>query len=223
MSSFLRSVGLSFDGADFFSLNIKFVPLVFIAVNTVRIWPSTAIAQTFLGFVKSNVTEHVLHFALFYILLVWFHLSLGYIICVVLNKKDGYPNSAPRAYTASGAIFRTKSAAENTLESMVCFLVAITICDKLANEGAQELIASWAVLVILARTIYPGESYMICRQLTYFFFHHYALICLHIIVFYICDMDFLRTFSFGLSMFSYIFMCVSSLFPGFQSIVKSSA
>jgi len=102
-------------------------------------------------------------------------LSLGYIICVVLNKKDGYPNSAPRAYTASGAIFRTKSAADNTLESMVCFLVAITICDKLANEGAQELIASWAVLVILARTIYPGESYMICRQLIYFFFHYYIL------------------------------------------------
>ena len=158
MSSFLRSIGLSLDGVGFIDLNIKFVPLIFIAVNTVRIWPSTDSAQMLLRFVKSNVTEHVLHFALFYILLVWFHLSLGYIICVVLNKKDGYPNSAPRAYTASGAIFRTKSAAENTLESMVCFLVAITICDKLANEGAQELIASWAVLVILARTIYPGES-----------------------------------------------------------------
>lgn len=223
MSSFLRSIGLSLDGVDFIGLNKKFVPLVFIFVNTVRVWPSTAIAQMLLRFVKSNVTEHVLHFALFYILLVWFHLGLGYIICVTLNKKDGYPNSAPRAHTASGAIFRTKSAAENTLESMVCFLVAITICDKLANEDAQELIASWAVLVILARTIYPGESYMICRQLIYFFFHHYTLMCLHVIVFYICDMDFLRTFSFGLSMFSYIFMCMSSLFPGFQSIVKSSA
>ena len=177
MSSFLRSIGLSLDGVGFVDLNIKFVPLTFIAVNTVRIWPSTNIAEMLLRFVQSNVTEQVLHFALFYILLVWFHLSLGYIICVVLNKKDGYPNSAPRAYTASGAIFRTKSAAENTLESMVCFLVATTICDKLANEGAQELIASWAVLVILARTIYPGESYMICRQLIYFFFH-YIYLCI---------------------------------------------
>ena len=35
---------------------------------------------------------------------------------------------------------------------------------------------------------------------------HAFLTCLYIIVFYICDMDFLRTFSFGLSMFSYIFM-----------------
>jgi hypothetical protein len=52
---------------------------------------------------------------------------------------------------------------------MLFFVVAITICDKLANDGAQELIASWAVLVMLARTIYPGES---CCFVVFFFFSY---------------------------------------------------
>ena len=162
MSSFLRSAGLTLHGGDIKAMNMKFVPLVIFAVNIVRIWPSTTLAQNLLATVRSNITDHILHFGLFYLLLVWFHLSLGYILSVTATKPGGYPNNAPRSYTAeNGAIFRTKSAAENTLESMICFLIAVTICDKLANDDAQELIASWAVLAMLARTVYPGKSFML--------------------------------------------------------------
>lgn len=101
-------------------------------------------------------TDHVIHFALFYLFVIWFHLILGYIFCVTLTKPGGYPNSAPRAYTAEGAIYRIKCSAENTFESIVSFIVAVIIFDKVATDSAQELIASWAVLVMLARTIYPG-------------------------------------------------------------------
>jgi len=79
-------------------------------------------------------------------------------LSVTLTKPGGYPNSAPRAYTAEGAIYRVKCSIENTFESMVCFIIAVIICDKVADDNAQELIASWAVLVMLTRTIYPGES-----------------------------------------------------------------
>ena len=108
--------------------------------------------------IRSNMTDHVVHFALFYLLLIWYICSMGYIISVTFTKPGGYPNRAPRAYTAEGAIYRTKCSAENTFESMVCFLIAVAIYEKAANDYAQELIASWAVLVMLARTMYPGES-----------------------------------------------------------------
>jgi uncharacterized MAPEG superfamily protein len=214
MSSFLRSFGISLHGVDFKIMSMKFVPLVLIVVNSVRMWPSTALAQFLVDAFRSNITEHVLHFALFYILFVWYALTISYILCVASTKPGGYNNSAPRAYTAEGAIYRIKCSSENTFESMVFFLVATTICDKLASDGAQELIASWAVLVMLARTIYPGES---CFEVLP---SAYALVKLltpsstiitssSFIAFYISDIDILRTTSFGISFFSYIFMLMN--------------
>ena len=139
-------------------MSLKFVPLKFVVINTVRMWPSTAFAKALVDAIRSNMTDHVVHFALFYLLLIWYICSMGYIISVTFTKPGGYPNRAPRAYTAEGAIYRTKCSAENTFESMVCFLIAVAIYEKAANDYAQELIASWAVLVMLARTMYPGES-----------------------------------------------------------------
>jgi len=196
MSSFFRSIGLSLDGGDFKAMNLKFVPLMFVVISTVRMWPSSALAKVLVDVVRSNVTEHVVHFALFYLFVIWYLLNWGYMISVTLTKPGGYPNSAPRAYTAEGAIYRVKCSIENTFESMVCFIIAVIICDKVADDNAQELIASWAVLVMLTRTIYP--------------------------VFYIGDIDFLRTFSFALSMMSIHFMFLVSFFPEFQSFVKST-
>jgi uncharacterized MAPEG superfamily protein len=169
MSSFLRSAGLTLHGGDLKIVSMKFVPMVLIVGNAVRMWPSTSLAKFVVDAVRSNITEHVLHFALFYLLLVWYIVTMGYILCVTATKPGGYNNSAPRTYTAEGAIYRIKCSAENTFESMLFFVVAITICDKLANDGAQELIASWAVLVMLARTIYPGES---CCFVVFFFFSY---------------------------------------------------
>lgn len=194
MSSLFSRAGLTLHGGDFKAMSLKFVPLNFVVINTVRMWPSTAFAKALVDAIRSNMTDHVVHFALFYLLLIWYICSMGYIISVTFTKPGGYPNRAPRAYTAEGAIYRTKCSAENTFESMVCFLIAVAIYEKAANDYAQELIASWAVLVMLARTMYP--------------------------VFYIGDIDFLRTLSFGLSLFSYFFMCMVSLFPEFQSFVK---
>eukprot|EP00986_Skeletonema_menzelii_P017662 scaffold20957_cov144-Skeletonema_menzelii.AAC.7 len=158
MSSLFSRAGLTLHGGDFKAMSLKFVPLKFVVINTVRMWPSTAFAKALVDAIRSNMTDHVVHFALFYLLLIWYICSMGYIISVTFTKPGGYPNRAPRAYTAEGAIYRTKCSAENTFESMVCFLIAVAIYEKAANDYAQELIASWAVLVMLARTMYPGES-----------------------------------------------------------------
>ena len=160
MSSLFRNAGLTLHGGDFSLMSLKFVTLQAIVINTVRKWPSTALAKLLLDVVRSNITNHVVHFALFYLFVIWFHLILGYILCVTLTP-GGYPNRAPRAYTAEGAIYRIKCSAENTFESIVFFIVAVIVLDKVANDSAQELIASWAVLVMLARTIYPGEFLLI--------------------------------------------------------------
>ena len=158
MSSLFSRAGLTLHGVDFKAMSLKFVPLELVVINTVRIWPSTTLAKVLVDTIRSNVTDHVVHFALFYLFFLWYLCTFGYIISVTFTKKDGYPNRAPRAYTAEGAVYRAKCSAENTFESIVFFLIAAAIYEKVANDHAQELIASWAVLVMLARTIYPGES-----------------------------------------------------------------
>ena len=158
MSSLFSKAGLTLHGGDFTAMSLKFVPLKLVVINTVRMWPSTALAKALVDTIRTNVTDHVVHFALFYLFIIWYLCTMGYIISVTFTKPDGYPNRQPRAYTAEGAIYRIKCSAENTFESIIFFLIAVAIYEKAANDYAQEIIASWAVLVMLARTIYPGES-----------------------------------------------------------------
>ncbi|KAL7534613.1 hypothetical protein ACHAXR_008465 [Thalassiosira sp. AJA248-18] len=108
---------------------------------------------------------------------------MGYILSVTNTRKGGYNNSEPRTITSDSAVLRrVKATADNTLESMVVYLVAMVVTMGSKDDLTED---RWAVLFMIARTLYCG--------------------C------YIGDLDIIRTFIFCMAEFSTIAIMMVSV------------
>ena len=189
LSEKLRQHGITLDGGGLSEIMIKFNTMLAINVAIVYNWPSSNLASTTVSFVKDMTGCHsVVHFALVYQFILFFHISMGYIIAMTSTRKGGYNNSEPRTMTADSAMLRRiKATAENTLENMVIFLVAVVVMMgsiSLSDDRYAD-IEKWGVLFMMARTLYVP--------------------C------YILDLDIFRTFTFMVGSFSCIAIMMVSV------------
>jgi uncharacterized MAPEG superfamily protein len=189
LSDKLRKNGITLDGGGLSEIMIKFNTMLAINIAIVYNWPSSNLASTAVSFVKDKTgCQSIVHFALVYQFILFFHLSMGYIIAMTSSRKGGYNNSEPRTMTADSAMLRrVKATAENTLENMVIFLVAVVV--MMGNESLsvdrKSDIEKWSVLFMIARTLYVP--------------------C------YILDLDIFRTFTFMVGSFSCIAIMMVSV------------
>ena len=156
----LRKNGLTLDGGGLSEALFKFNTLVAINIAIVYNWTSTSLSSTVVSFVKDKTgCQSVAHFALAYQFILFFHISMGYILSMTNTRKGGYDNSEPRSMVADSAILRrVKASAENTLENMVIFLVAVVVMmgsEDTLSEERQGDIEKWSVLFMIARTLCP--------------------------------------------------------------------
>ena len=181
----LHNLGLTLHGTSFATGMARFHVVVAISLLIVASFarPTNAVAAGLVSFVEDATgCRSVVHLALAYLLAVWFHVNMSYIVMVMATREGGYDNSAPRTMVpGSAALGRLKAAADNTQDSLVQFLVAVAVLsgaqagDSL-DEEAEGAVKRWAVLAMLARTAYP--------------------------IAYVLDLDLLRTMMFGVGFFS---------------------
>jgi len=190
LASALREKGFTLHGADFATLNVKFNAVTALVIGTVYYWPKTSLSDTLLSLVEKTGCRSVPHFALAWIVILWIHVTLGYIFAVASTREGGYHNSNPRGMEIEeGPILRTRCAAMNLMESMAVYCSVLTIVGAAGNELGEETersIAKWSCMVMVARTLYVGA--------------------------YIADADMVRTALFGLGTFSSFAMVAVSLF-----------
>ena len=190
LSDKLRKNGITLDGGGLSEIMIKFNTMLAINIAIVYNWPSSNLASTAVSFVKDKTGCHsIVHFALVYQFILFFHLSMGYILAMTSSRKGGYNNSEPRTMKADSAMLRRiKATAENTLENMVIFLVAVVVMmsseDSLSDDRKSD-IEKWGVLFMMARTLFVP--------------------C------YIFDLDIFRTFTFMVGSFSCIAIMMVSV------------
>jgi len=178
LSDKLRQRGITLDGGGLSEIMIKFNTMLAINVAIVYNWPSSNLASTAVSFVKDMTgCNSIVHFALVYQFILFFHISMGYIIAMT-TRKGGYNNSMLR---------RVKATAENTLENMVIFLVAVVVMmgSLSLSDDRYADIEKWGVLFMIARTLYVP--------------------C------YIFDLDIFRTFTFMVGSFSCIAIMMVSI------------
>ena len=186
LAATFRNLGLTLHGTSFAAGMARFHIVVATSLVIVASFarPTNAVAAGLVSFVEDSTgCRSVVHLALAYLLAVWFHVNLSYIVMVMATREGGYDNSAPRTMLpGSAALGRLKAAADNTQDSLVQFLVAVAVLsgaragDSLEEE-AEDAVKRWAVLAMLARTAYP--------------------------IAYVLDFDLLRTMLFGVGFFSY--------------------
>jgi len=188
LSDKLRQRGITLDGGGLSEIMIKFNTMLAINVAIVYNWPSSNLASTAVSFVKDMTgCNSIVHFALVYQFILFFHISMGYIIAMT-TRKGGYNNSEPRTMTADSPMLRrVKATAENTLENMVIFLVAVVVMmgSLSLSDDRYADIEKWGVLFMIARTLYVP--------------------C------YIFDLDIFRTFTFMVGSFSCIAIMMVSI------------
>lgn len=186
LAATFRNLGLTLHGTSFAAGMARFHIVVATSLVIVASFarPTNAVAAGLVSFVEDATgCRSVVHLALAYLLAVWFHVNLSYIVMVMATREGGYDNSAPRTMVpGSATLGRLKAAADNTQDSLVQFLVAVAVLsgaragDSL-DEEAEDAVKRWAVLVMLARTAYP--------------------------IAYVLDLDLLRTMMFSVGFFSY--------------------
>ena len=190
LASALREKGLTLHGADFATAFVKFHAVTAVVIGIVAYWPKSSLSDAVLSLVEKTGCRSVPHLALAWIVVLWVHLTLGFIFSAAATRKGGYHNSNPRGMEfEEGPVLRTRAAAMNTMESMAYYCSVLTIVGAAGGELGEESersIAKWSCLVMIARTLYVGA--------------------------YIADLDMIRTALFGLGLFSCFAMIAVSLF-----------
>ena len=186
----IRSHGFSLQGLSLPTLMTKLIAMVASAIGIVVYFPSTSLSNTLVSNIKQITgCKSVPHLALAWLLHMWLIIQVLYVLLMSATQKDGYNNSEPRSMNPGGGrVYRLKCSADNTFESLVVFLVALAVLSSAGDElGEAEnaMINKWAVLSMIARTIYPFA--------------------------YVWDLDMLRSVLFEIGFFSYVAIITTAL------------
>ena len=179
---------LSFDGFRIEGATLVVTPLFLAIVAAVLVWPRTTASETLLQLIFPTTVAHVPMFSIMYVLTTWLVTILFYFMGVASNCTTGFDNKSPRDKAKDkslGWMYRMHCAHDNTLECLVWMTATIFVADKL--ELDETLVAKWCTLIVVSRTFYP--------------------------IFYVLDIDALRTTSFAVGFFSAFVMGWVAVFP----------
>jgi len=165
---------------------------------------SSALALPKLVLVKSLVqnvfvaTDALPSLVILLTVVVWVSLKLLVMAGLAFFRTGGYDNNHPKEMTSSMAtdvsqkwLYRLECAHNNTMEALVYFGCANVVASRLNLN--QLLWAEWSFIFLAARLAYP--------------------------VAYAADIDILRTYLFGIGLWSSCLMMLFSIFPALSPLL----